>query len=314
MTGAASATDDWASGSAVWAGGAAPAPASTITFTQHHAAVTVTVTRHASARRATHLTLTRAACQVSPVPRQRPPRLTIHGPEWRVARQDVQILLAQQAWHTVGLLTNLTGHLRRCGQARTAHLERLAFVLGPPSQPLTAFLKHHWSVFVPCGPDTWTLTPWVRLDVPFTPVFGPYELEAARFWVTHGYQPSEQEEWNEAVRAHVAHHLTTAPLPQYFRSDPYGGFQRADVGRWRRVSLVIDALPEGVYWTRGDVTFSITGRALIRETAKGLVVVTGLLERRFREVLLNPEAVTMHPAGAAFVAACRAARVEALPI
>lgn len=77
---------------------------------------------------------------------------------------------------------------------------------------------------------------------------------------------------------------------------------------------MVDALPEGLYWTRGDVTFSGTGRALLRETAQGLVVVTGLLERRFREVLLTPDAVTLHPAGAAFVAACRAARVEPLPV
>lgn len=81
MSGGAQAPNDWGEG-------AAPENASTVTFTQHHALVAVTLTQHVQDCQLDHVGVTRGEWQVSAVPRRRPPRLTAHRPAWRILREE----------------------------------------------------------------------------------------------------------------------------------------------------------------------------------------------------------------------------------
>ncbi|PIG95914.1 hypothetical protein [Deinococcus sp. UR1] len=288
-----------------------PSP-STITFTQYHATLATDFTLHAQPPEVTRTVLTRSAWQVSPLPDRPPPRLQVQRLAWQLTWHAPGSLLAQQHWTVDGLTRSLVRALRRHGWASTAQLERHAYVLSPPVQSLKDFLEYHWPVFVQYAPDAWTLTPWVRLDVPFTPTSGSYGRDATRFWIECGHIPAPHEEWHPAVRAAVTDHLNLAPLPPYFQPVRVGWFQQDRSSGGQPLALNINALPEGLYWTREGVTFSISGRALFREDARGPVVVTGLLERYFREALLFPDTMTWHPTGAAFLAACRASQITVI--
>lgn len=281
-----------------WGGRDAPGAAA-VTFTQYHADLSAEFTRHAASPEITRASLTRAAWQVSPVP------------TWQVTRHTPGFQLSQVPWTAENLKAHLVRTLRRCGRASAAQLERRAYLTGPAAERLGAFLAFYWAVFTPCEPDTWTLTPWTRLDVPFDPRYVSYEQSAAQFWVAYQHIPSPDEEWHPGVRAAVSDHLNAPALPPYFqvRSGGSGPFMQPHLGRWRALTLRIDALPEGLYWTQGGVTFSVSGRALFREDARGPVVATATLERAFRTALLAADTVTWHPAGAAFLAACRASQV-----
>lgn len=185
-------------------------------------------------------------------------------------------------------------------------------------------LNHYWLAFVEWQPGAWTLTPWVRLGVPFTPTLTTlpghtfYERAAAEFWIKRAHVPGPDEEWHPSVRQVVNHQLT--PVPDCFETDIHGEFQQLASLGVRRLRLNVDRMPEDLYFTRlspqGDETYSVTGRAFLVDGPYGVRVVTEWASQRWREALSHPDGqpgLIWHPVGLRLKKAIQAARITRRP-
>lgn len=191
-----------------------------------------------------------------------------------------------------------------------------------PEQALSA-VRGTQGVFVSPSKARWTLTPWVRLNVAFQPLYsglgtGPhsfYEVNALQFWLLHRHMPSGEEEWHPGVRETVKAYLSIPPLPRYFFEKQSGQFVQDLPSGKRQLGLKLDDLPEGRYFStpspQGQVTYSVEGRAFLVDGPFGTNVINAFASLRMRELLAQPSNFEILETGQVFLDLCRAARISA---
>ncbi|GGB76545.1 hypothetical protein [Deinococcus soli (ex Cha et al. 2016)] len=249
--------------------------------------------------------------------------LLIARTDWTFLGQRREYAVTLHPWTARGVFARVVRLLRARGWATLTTLQADLHRWG--GEEATAFLPHlaHSTLaFVEWQPGSWTLTPWLRLGVPFspTPTTLPgqtfYERAAAEFWITRRHVPTPHEEWHPGVRQVVQEVLSIGAVPICFEEHPYGEFQQVTLQGTRRLRLIVDRLPEGLHFTRltddGDETYSVTGRAFVMDGAAGVRVMTDWAGRRWQEALLHPDdepGFIWHPVGLHLRKVCRAARI-----
>lgn len=249
--------------------------------------------------------------------------LTVSQGGWGLVWHYRDYVLMSQPWTPEGVLARLIRLLRRYGWANEAALrDEIQRWGGKEAGKWFPQLAYHSLIFTEWQPGAWTLTPWIRLGLSFTPIYDAlpgqtfYERAAAQFWMQQRRVPSAEEEWHPGVRQVVQHLLTTSPLPDCFEAHPYGEFQQVTSMGVQRLRLNVDRMPEGLHFTRlrdqGDETYSVDGRAFLVEGPHGIQVVTNWAGQRWREALLHPDdepGLIWHQVGLRLKRACQAARL-----
>ncbi|MBZ9752809.1 hypothetical protein K7W42_18370 [Deinococcus sp. HMF7604] len=245
------------------------------------------------------------------------------APGWAFAGQQRDHVLMTHRWSAHGVFARLVRLLRQRGWATVEVMQADLHRWG--GEEATRFfpnLAHHPLTFVQWQPDAWTVTPWVRLEVPFTPSLTHlpgatvYERAAAEFWIHHQHIPEPEEEWHSGVRQVVQEVLSTGAVPICFEEHSRGEFQQTTLAGVRRLRLIVERLPDGLHFTRvsalGEETYSVTGRAFVMDGVAGVQVVTAWASRRWQEALRHPDdqpGFIWHPVGLQLRNECRAAKI-----
>lgn len=227
-----------------------------------------------------------------------------------------------EPWLFHGITALVVRHLRRSGTLTEAELGRELRRWGVSARQRMQFRPGtHPQLFAEFPRGVWRLTPWTRLDVPFTGVGTAYVTDATRFWLEYRYVPTTQEEWHPEVRERVRVMLDALDVPPYFVEHRAGGFVQVTPYGRKTYRLDVDRLPEGRYFTltsaQGDQTFSVEGRAFLLDTGQGVSNITPWTTLRLRNALLMAEddvGICWHPAGLAFKASVRKCLLEVMRI
>lgn len=256
---------------------------------------------------------------------RRPLTLTVQQPQLSLSRVDRTFDMSRVALSQAQLSSLL---VRLCRQhapepVSEAQLWHFAERWGVHPEKALSTVRGTSATFVSPIKGRWTLTPWVRFDMVFQPLYsglgtGPhsfYEVNALQFWLLHRHVPSPEEEWHPGIREMVKAYLNIPPLPRYFFEKPDGQFSQDLPSGTRRLGLKLEDLPEGRYFSgpssQGQVTYSVEGRAFVVDGPFGTNVINAFVTLRMHELLAQPGAFEVLEAGQAFLEFCRAARISA---